>query len=156
MKTYFLLAVYCFLLYQVRICACYVHHLRSRLQSQSFKQSKSQVSASPVPEEEEKPDAGGLLGKATNFFNENKGTLLSAVIPDDSNPTEILEGWLKKMDINSTTITDLTSSFTGKEAITDLINAFSNPEKLQKMLEEKTGMDPETIKSFTETVKSFK
>ena len=58
------------------------------------------------------------------------------------------------MSIDPTIITNLTSSFTGKEGVTKLIGAFTNPEKLTELLTEKTGMDPETIKSFVETVKN--
>ena len=60
---------------------------------------------------------------------------------------------LKGLNIDSTIITNLTSSFTGKEGVTSLMNAFTNPEKLQTLLAEKTGMDNETINGFVETIK---
>ena len=47
-----------------------------------------------------------------------------------------------------------TSSFTGQEGFTTLMDAFKNPEKLQMLLADQTGMDNETIQGFVETIKN--
>ena len=74
-------------------------------------------------------------------------------ILEEGKEGEALTKVLKGLNIDSTIITNLTSSFTGKEGVTSLMNAFTNPEKLQTLLAEKTGMDNETINGFVETIK---
>ena len=61
---------------------------------------------------------------------------------------------LEGLKIDSTIITNLTSSFTGKEGVTTLMESFTNPEKLQALLADQTGMDSDTITGFVDTIKN--
>ena len=123
-----------------------------------------QTAAFPAGEDEAPPASSGVLGgilkSVAKAANENEAvkTALSTVGLDPSLLEEGKEGealtkMLKGLNIDSTIITNLTSSFTGKEGVTSLMNAFTNPEKLQTLLADKTGMDNETINGFVETIK---
>jgi hypothetical protein len=86
--------------------------------------------------------------------DEHKGAALSALGLEEGKEGEALTTILKGLNIDSTIITNLTSSFTGQEGFTTLMDAFKNPEKLQTLLADKTGMDNETIQGFVETIKN--
>ena len=106
-------------------------------------------------QEAEDDSSGNLLDKAGKLFNQHKGQLFSLLGLEEGKEEEFLTETLEKMNISSSSITKLTSSFTDQEAIKDLMSAFSNPDKLPKLLSDKTGMDQESINSFVQQVKDF-
>ena len=116
--------------------------------------------AAAFPQDEEGQSSGssgglgGFFKSAAKAVDEHKGAALSAIGLEEGKEGEALTTILKGLNIDSTIITNLTSSFTGQEGFTTLMDAFKNPEKLQTLLGDKTGMDNETIQGFVETIKN--
>ena len=117
-----------------------------------------QAAALPQAEEDQSSGSSGGLGgffkSAAKAVDEHKGAAFSALGLEEGKEGEALTTILKGLNIDSTIITNLTSSFTGQEGFTTLMDAFKNPEKLQTLLADKTGMDNETIQGFVETIKN--
>ena len=117
-----------------------------------------QAGAFPQDEEDQSSGSSGGLGgffkSAAKAVDEHKGAALSAIGLEEGKEGEALTTILKGLNIDSTIITNLTSSFTGQEGFTTLMDAFKNPEKLQPLLADKTGMDNETIQGFVENIKN--
>ena len=113
-----------------------------------------------IPQDEEDQSSGssgglgGFFKSAAKAVDEHKGAALSAIGLEEGKEGEALTTILKGLNIDSTIITNLTSSFTGQEGFSTLMDAFKNPEKLQTLLADKTGMDNETIQGFVETIKN--
>eukprot|EP00090_Calanus_glacialis_P038071 TRINITY_DN6641_c0_g1_i2.p1 TRINITY_DN6641_c0_g1~~TRINITY_DN6641_c0_g1_i2.p1 ORF type:complete len:166 (-),score=66.32 TRINITY_DN6641_c0_g1_i2:152-649(-) len=117
-----------------------------------------EAAAFPQDEEDQSSGSSGGLGgffkSAAKAVDEHKGAALSAIGLEEGKEGEALTTILKGLNIDSTIITNLTSSFTGQEGFSTLMDAFKNPEKLQTLLADKTGMDNETIQGFVETIKN--
>eukprot|EP00092_Neocalanus_flemingeri_P064045 GFUD01077607.1.p1 GENE.GFUD01077607.1~~GFUD01077607.1.p1 ORF type:complete len:164 (-),score=52.45 GFUD01077607.1:190-681(-) len=116
--------------------------------------SINQVAAFPQAEEEPSTGLGGFLKSAGKVLDENKGSVTSLLGLEEGKEGDFLTNLLKGFKVDPTIITNLTSSFTGKEGLSTLMDAFKNPEKLQGLLADQTNMDPETIKGFVETIKN--
>eukprot|EP00092_Neocalanus_flemingeri_P071281 GFUD01087600.1.p1 GENE.GFUD01087600.1~~GFUD01087600.1.p1 ORF type:complete len:162 (+),score=60.68 GFUD01087600.1:54-539(+) len=114
----------------------------------------NQAAAFPQDDEETSSGLGGFLKSAGKVLNENKDSITSFVGLGEGKEGDYLTTLLKGLNIDPATITNLTSSFTGKEGISTLLDAFKNPEKLQELLADQTGMDPETINGLVETIKN--
>eukprot|EP00092_Neocalanus_flemingeri_P088658 GFUD01112059.1.p1 GENE.GFUD01112059.1~~GFUD01112059.1.p1 ORF type:complete len:164 (+),score=56.09 GFUD01112059.1:59-550(+) len=114
----------------------------------------NQVAAFPQAEEEPSTGLGGFLKSAGKVLNENKGSVTSLLGLEEGKEGDFLTNLLKGFKVDPTIITNLTSSFTGTEGISTLLDAFKNPEKLQGLLSDQTNMDSETINGFVETIKN--
>eukprot|EP00092_Neocalanus_flemingeri_P088656 GFUD01112057.1.p1 GENE.GFUD01112057.1~~GFUD01112057.1.p1 ORF type:complete len:164 (+),score=50.87 GFUD01112057.1:51-542(+) len=114
----------------------------------------SQGTAFPQGEEESSSDLGGFLESAGKALDDNKGSITSFLGLGEGKEGDVLTNLLKGLKVDPTTITNLTSSFTGTEGISTLLDAFKNPEKLQGLLSDQTNMDSETINGFVETIKN--
>ena len=116
-----------------------------------------QVVAFPQEEDQSSASSGGLgefFKSAAKAVDEHKVAALSAIGLEEGKEGQALTTILKGLNIDSTIITNLRSSFTGQEGFTTLMDAFKNPEKLQTLLADKTGMDNKTIEVFMETIKN--
>lgn len=74
---------------------------------------------------------------------------------EEGKEEEFLTKTLEKMNIDSSSISQLTASFTDQESIKGLISTFSNPDKLPELLSQQTGMDQESINGFVKQVKEY-
>merc|ERR1711971_62797 len=84
--------------------------------------------------------SGNLLNKAGKIFNQHKSQLFSLIGLEEGKEEEFLTKTLEKMNIDSSSITKLTSSFTDQDSIKSLMVAFQNPEQLPALLQQQTGM----------------
>ena len=99
--------------------------------------------------------SGNLLNKAGKIFNQHKSQLFSLIGLEEGKEEEFLTKTLEKMNIDSSSITKLTSSFTDQDSIKSLMAAFQNPEKLPALLQQQTGMDQDSINDFVQQVKEY-
>merc|ERR1739842_285924 len=99
--------------------------------------------------------SGNLLNKAGKIFNQHKSQLFSLIGLEEGKEEEFLTKTLEKMNIDSSSITNLTSSFTDQDSIKSLMAAFQNPEKLPALLQQQTGMDQDSINDVVQQVKQY-
>ena len=99
--------------------------------------------------------SGNLLNKAGKIFNQHKSQLFSLIGLEEGKEEEFLTKTLEKMNIDSSSITKLTSSFTDQDSIKSLMAAFQNPDKLPALLQQQTGMDQDSINDFVQQVKEY-
>merc|ERR1712179_436439 len=102
-------------------------------------------------QEAEDDSSSNLLNKAGKLFNQHKSQLFSLIGMEE----EFLTKTLEKMNIDSSSISQLTASFTDQESIKGLISTFSNPDKLPELLSQQTGMDQESTNGFVQQVKAY-
>merc|ERR1712179_352531 len=105
-------------------------------------------------QEAEDDSSSNLLNKAGKLFNQHKSQLFS-LIGLEEGKEEVLTKTLEKMNIDSSSISQLTASFTDQESIKGLISTFSNPDKLPELLSQQTGMDQESTNGFVQQVKAY-
>merc|ERR1712172_408120 len=98
---------------------------------------------------------GSLLNKAGKIFNQHKSHLFSLIGLEEGKEEEFLTKTLEKMNIDSSSITKLTSSFTDQDSIKSLMAAFQNPDKLTALLQQQTGMDQDSINDVVQQVKEY-
>ena len=106
-------------------------------------------------QEAEDDSSSNLLNKAGKLFNQHKSQLFSLIGLEEGKEEEFLTKTLEKMNIDSSSISQLTASFTDQESIKGLISTFSNPDKLPELLSQQTGMDQESINGFVQQVKAY-
>merc|ERR1712227_1041525 len=106
-------------------------------------------------QEAEETDTGNFLKKAGKFFNDNKAQVFSLIGLEEGKEDQFLTDLLGKMNIDSETITKVTSSFTDQEGVKQLIQTFSNPEKLPELLHQQTNLDQSSIDGFVQKVKDY-
>merc|ERR1712110_131513 len=106
-------------------------------------------------QEAEDDSSSNLLNKAGKLFNQHKSQLFSLIGLEEGKEEEFLTKTLEKMNIDSSSISQLTASFTDQESIKGLISTFSNPDKLPELLSQQTGTDQESINGFVQQVKAY-
>ena len=57
------------------------------------------------------------------------------------------------MNIDSNTLSDLSSSFTDNKEVDQFLQSLQNPQELQELLQQKTGLDPSHITNFVNTAR---
>ena len=97
---------------------------------------------------------GGLLGSAGKLVGENKGSITSFLGMEEGKEGDYLTTMLDGLKVDPAIITNMTTSFSGKEGFSSLMDAFKNTDKLEGLLAEQTNMDPEDIKGFVDTIKN--
>ena len=75
---------------------------------------------------------------------------------EEGKEKEYLTNILGQLNIDSSTLSNLTSTFTDKEGVDQLVQALQNPDELQDLLKQKTGMDNIDINKFVNNVKIFR
>ena len=75
---------------------------------------------------------------------------------EEGKEKEYLTNILGQLNIDSSTLSNLTSAFTDKEGVDQLVQALQNPAELQDLLKQKTGMDNIDINKFVNNVRSFR
>merc|ERR1712133_333782 len=75
-------------------------------------------------QEAEETDPGNFLKKAGKFFNDNKAQVFSLIGLEEGKEDQFLSDLLGKMNIDSETITKVTSSFSDQEGVKQLIQTF--------------------------------
>lgn len=106
-------------------------------------------------QEAEDDSSANLFNKAGKLFNQHKSQLFSLIGLEEGKEEEFLTKTLEKMNIDSSSVSQLTASFTDQESIKGLISTFSNPDKLPELLSQQTGMDQESISGFVKQVKEY-
>ena len=95
------------------------------------------------------------MKKAGKFFNDNKAQVFSLIGLEEGKEDQFLSDLLGKMNIDSETITKVTSSFSDQEGVKQLIQTFSSPEKLPELLHQQTNLDQSSIDGFVQKVKDY-
>merc|ERR1712198_413341 len=105
-------------------------------------------------EDEEQSD--NLFKKAGRLWKNNKSKLFSLVGLEEGKEEQFLGDILKNMNFDTTTITNITSSFNDqREGVKELVQALKDPAQLPQLLGSKTNMDQASIDGFVQQVKGF-
>jgi len=100
---------------------------------------------------------GDALKKVGNFYDQNKGSILTALGLGTKGDGETEENFLARvlkqnLNLDTSMITNLTSSITSAEGFSKIAAALASPSTLPSVIGEQTGLSQESVTSYSKTI----